>query len=265
MASFRPLGQFIQFFLDDGTVNAGGSVTFYETDLTTLKNTYSEPSLTVLNSNPVTLDAAGRPSTDVWGSGVYGAVLADSFGATIQTLNNIQSGADPGLTIPALVTSDFLTNDGSNLLWAPVSQVPDPTGSNGFYLTTDGTLVNWAALPAATQPDIVVDSSSFRGGTSSNTSKYLVQMGNDSAPASGLPQTSKVITFPKAFTVCQIAFAYPTTNSQPGGPVVSYNTSAPSSTGVTFGFDIAEGNPTQANFVNPVPFSWVAHGFLTVS
>jgi hypothetical protein len=264
MASFRPLGQFIQFFLDDGTVNNGGSVTFYETDLTTLKNTYSDPALTVLNPNPVGLDAAGRPNSDIWGSGVYGAVLEDENGITIQTLNNIQSGADPGLVIPSLIADYFLTNDGSNLLWQAIKQLPDPTGSSGFYLTTDGTLVSWAALPAPPAPDIVVDSSSFRGGVSTNTSKFLVQVGSDSAPASGLPQTSKVITFPKAFTVCSIAMCMPTTNSQPGGPVVSYNTSAPSSTGVTFGFDIAEGNPTQANFVNPVPFQWVAIGFLTV-
>ena len=48
MASFRPLGQFVQYFLADGSVNAGGSITFYQTDLTTLKNTYSDPGLTVL-------------------------------------------------------------------------------------------------------------------------------------------------------------------------------------------------------------------------
>ena len=85
MASYRPLGQFNQYFLNSGAVNNGGSITFYETDLTTLKATYSDDGLTIVNSNPVLLDSAGRLSTDVWGSGNYGAVIKDRLGTVIET------------------------------------------------------------------------------------------------------------------------------------------------------------------------------------
>lgn len=190
MASFRPLGQFVQYFLDDGTINAGGSVTFYETDLTTLKNTYSDPGLTVLNPNPVTLDADGRLANDVWGSGVYGAVLADSGNVTIQTLNNIQSGADPGLVIPSLVTGDFLTNDGSNLLWNSVLQVPDPTGSSGHILSTDGTLAFWATPSSVGVPTVTDGTSSIVLGTK----KWI--FGSGIFPATGTSTTTVSITFP---------------------------------------------------------------------
>ena len=194
MSSFRPLGQFIQYFLDDGQVNAGGSVTFYETDLTTLKNTYSDPALTVLNSNPVTLAADGRLSADVWGSGVYGAVLKDASGTVIETRNNIQSGADPGFSIPALVASEFLTNDGSNLLWQAIQQVPDPTGSAGDILGTDGTLVFWQSLATLNIPVITPGASSLKIGT------VLIQWGSASVAASGTNTANATVFFSPAFS-----------------------------------------------------------------
>lgn len=194
MASFRPLGQFNQYFLDDGSVNAGGSITFYETDLTTLKDTFSDPDLTVPNSNPVLLDADGRLSTDVWGSGVYGAVLKDSLGTIIETRNNIQSGADPGLVIPALIANAFLTNDGSNLLWSLISQVPDPTGSNGNWLTTDGSNFIWAPLPTPTLPTIVITATSIK------INNLLIQWGTGVMPAPGTSSASVTVNFGTAFS-----------------------------------------------------------------
>lgn len=46
--------------------------------------------------------------------------------------------------------------------------------------------------------------------------------------------------------------------------MVSYPSAAASAVGVTFVFDIAEGSPAQSDVVNPVPFTWVAMGFVTV-
>jgi len=254
MASFRPLGQFIQFFLDDGTVNAGGSITFYETDLTTLKDTYSDPDLTVLNSNPVTLDAAGRPSTDIWGSGVYGAVLADTSGTTIQTLNNIQSGADPGLAIPALVAGEFLSNDASNLLWEEVLQVPDPTGSNGQVVSTDGTLVFWRTLAQLGIPASTIADGSYQLGT------MLIQTGTGTATASGTTTTAATVTFPIAYASTPFAFAVPTNTGLNNSwvPVVMSQTIGTSS--ATFLFDSNSGFPGQGNFTSTQNFRWLAIG-----
>ena len=264
MSSYRPLGQFVQYFLDDGTVNAGGSITFYETDLTTLKDTWSNPSLTTLNSNPVVLDASGRPLTDIWGDGSYGAVIKDSLGAVVETANNIQSGVDPGSEIPTLVTDEFLSNNGSNLLWAPVLQVPDPTGFTNNILFTDGSVPYWGPVPTPADPDIVVGAKSFQAGVSTDTTKFLIQTGTGTAPASGAYQTSLAITFDIVFDTVLYCSAQPIGDSQPGCPVVGYPAANATGTGVTFQFDIAEGNSSQSTFVNACPFYWIAVGLVTV-
>lgn len=264
MSAYRPLGPFPQYFLADGTVNNGGFIHFYQTDLTTLQNTWSDPALTVLNANPVVLDASGRPTTDIWGSAAYGVVITDSLGANPRTFNNIQPDVGSGATIPTLVNGDFLTNNGSVLLWQPIAQLPDPTGHAGQILFTDGTLDYWGAVPAPADPDIAITAASFRAGISTNTSKFLVQMGTATAPASGVYTTSSTITYPIPFTTCLHASAQPLTASNPGGPMVSYPSAASTATGITFVFDVAEGSPTQSTIVNPVPFTWVAMGFVTV-
>jgi hypothetical protein len=256
MASFRPLGQFVQFFLDDGTVNAGGAVTFYETDLTTLKNTYSDPGLTVLNPNPLPLDAAGRPSNDCWGSGVYGCVLKDALGTTIQTLNNVQSGADPGLVIPSLVTGDFLTNDGSNLLWDAIRQVPDPTGLNGYILGTDGTLVLWQALSSLNIPTIE------QTGNALTLGPMKIQWGTGSAPTTGFRQVFTAVTYGVAFSAPAVYVGVmPTSNSVCVGqqlPVPAITSNSASS--FTVQFDSDDFGETNAVFTSPVPFMWFAIG-----
>jgi hypothetical protein len=40
----------------------------------------------------------------------------------------------------------FVTTDGANASWAPVSQVPPQATHNGEFLTTDGTTASWAAI-----------------------------------------------------------------------------------------------------------------------
>lgn len=75
-----------QQFLDaNGAPLSGGSVYFYEPGTTTPKNTYQDSGLTVLNSNPVVLNAAGRAT--IWGNGSYRQVLYDQFGNLIWDAN----------------------------------------------------------------------------------------------------------------------------------------------------------------------------------
>lgn len=265
MSSFRLLGQFVQFFLNDGSVNAGGSVTFYETDLTTLKDTYSDPELTVLNPNPVPLDADGRLSNDVWGSGVYGAVLADAGNVTLQTLNNIQSGADPGLVIPSLVSGDFLTNDGSNLLWSTVLQVPDPTGSSGYVLGTDGTLAIWQPLPAAATNGITVATNGAGGITATATAGspnpiLMIQTGTGSIPASGINQANGTINFPTAFSAPPIVHVTLTTGSAcaSGFPVPNATGIGTTSCGVSF--NNSRDASSGGAITGTVTYNWIAIG-----
>lgn len=199
MAAFRVLDQAPQYLLADGSVNAGGKLTFYETDLTTPKNTWSDKALSVLNSNPVIMDAAGRTLTDVWGDGEYGVVMSDADDNVIWTRNNVQGGAgDPSLEIPTPLDVDyFLTNDGSSLLWRYVRQVADPAGHAGQVYFSDGELGYWGALPNI--PDLPADGiddtpTSVRIGTT------LQQWGSDTFPATGGQETSKAVTFGEEFS-----------------------------------------------------------------
>jgi lysophospholipase L1-like esterase len=70
-----------QFFDNNGNPLVGGSVTFYIPNTSTLKNTWQDPEMTVLNTNPVILDARGEAK--IWGNGVYRQVLKDSSGNLI--------------------------------------------------------------------------------------------------------------------------------------------------------------------------------------
>lgn len=83
-ATLLPNGQ-QQFLNGNGQPYAGGSVTFYSNfpACTILKNTWSNSAQTVLNTNPVVLDSAGRAT--IFGSGTYCQVLKDSSGNTIWT------------------------------------------------------------------------------------------------------------------------------------------------------------------------------------
>lgn len=244
-----------------------GSLTFYDLGTTNPRDTWSDPDMAPahLNPNPVNLDSAGRPSVAIFLDGDYTIKLTDGLngtGATIWTAD-VVPGADAAFTIPPLVNGQFLTNDGATLQWSAIIQVPDPTGQNGKVLTSTGAGTTWTTLPSAPTLDIVVAANSQRVGDGVSTNKALTQGGTATAPATGTPTTTQAVVFTTTYTTTPIVIAQPTSNSQPGGPVVVELT-AISTTGFTARFDVAEGNSGNANIVNPVPFNWIAFGNKTV-
>lgn len=79
-ASLLPNGE--QQFIDgDGVPYAGGFVYFYIPNTSTPKNTWQDVGETILNTNPVILNADGRAV--IYGSGQYRQVLTDSLGNTV--------------------------------------------------------------------------------------------------------------------------------------------------------------------------------------
>jgi microcystin-dependent protein len=71
-----------QTFLDlNGKPLSGGSVAFYIPNTTTLKSTWQDAAQTILNTNPVALDASG--SAVIYGTGSYRQVVKDRTGTTI--------------------------------------------------------------------------------------------------------------------------------------------------------------------------------------
>jgi hypothetical protein len=64
-----------QFFDSNGKPLAGGVVYFYIPNTSTFKSTWQDPSQTILNTNPVILDASGEAL--IWGAGTYRQVVYD--------------------------------------------------------------------------------------------------------------------------------------------------------------------------------------------
>jgi microcystin-dependent protein len=123
-ATLLPNGQ-QQFINGSGVPYASGKVYFYSNYPTCsiLKNTWSDNAGSVLNTNPVILDSAGRAT--IFGSGAYCQVLKDSNDNTIWTkytsdtssASNLGWGGTSGGTANAqtLSVSTFTQVDGQTL------------------------------------------------------------------------------------------------------------------------------------------------------
>lgn len=80
VATFLPNAK--QYFTDpNGLPLAGGSVYFYVPATTTPKNTWQDAAQTILNTNPVVLDASG--TAIIFGTGDYRQIVKDAAGNTI--------------------------------------------------------------------------------------------------------------------------------------------------------------------------------------
>jgi hypothetical protein len=261
MAAFRLFGQFPRFLLNSGEVNSGGYIATYENDLSTPKLTYSDFALTIPNPLVIQLDAFGMPETDIWGDGVYGAVLSTNAEVEIATANNIQSGTDPGVEIPALVTGQFLTNNGSIMQWQAINQVPDSTGlGTNVVLYGDNTGGSfWDELP--TPEDVPI----------TNTTTYVIigtlkiLWGTGTVPAAPSAKTASVsITFPSAFSGTPYHVQPCNTSSggsAPSGAIPTLAYTSASTTGCSITANIPDDDSNSVwKLGNATPFSYVAYG-----
>ena len=73
-----------------GAPLVGGQLFFYANNTTTPQNTYSDPGLTIANTNPVVLNANGQPSVDIFLQNLsYTVVLQDANNNTLWSANNV--------------------------------------------------------------------------------------------------------------------------------------------------------------------------------
>ena len=265
---FFPIGT--QFFTNDGKVLADGSLSFFDSGTTDPRTTYSDPELTTPNSQPVELDGAGRPNTDIWGDGSYRVVLKDSLGATIATLDDV-SGPQ-GIPDPSLQSGLFLTNDGTDLFWAPILQVPDPDGETpGYVLTTDGANYQWDALPEPPTPEatptVEIGATTLEIGSAAGGERILFQTGTATAPASGSQSATINVTFDTQFKTLIFATAQAQTfnpSAAVGGgfsPVVTIPNS--SNSGMTINVNTnGWGHGGNRNLINTTQLWWMAIGLV---
>lgn len=243
----------------------GGSLQFYSINTTTPKNTWSDENLTILNTNPVILDGGGRANTDIFLNGDYTVVCKDSGGSTIWT-RDVISGAVAGQTIPALVNGQFLSNDGSNLLWSAIRQLPDATASTGQVPVTNGggpsgyTLQN---LPSFTNPLTIAALSSGLVKMVNGANAVTLTWGTDTVAPSGSPVATKAFTF-NGVTYNATPRVFATINggagiANPSGGIPGSGVTGINLTGATFNIDTNAFGST-INITQSVPFLWFAIG-----
>lgn len=260
MTAFRVFPPFTVFIDSQGAPLAGGSVEFYDTGTTTPRVVYGDKALTINNGSTLALDSAGRLAVgDCWASGSYRVRLYSSDAVLIDEYEDVEIPGGAGTTLPTLAIDELITSDGSVLVATTRREVPDPTGQADKVLSSDGTVLTWVAKPvdgaagAAGVSDVTSSATGFTVGTNS------VQLGDATCAASGTFKASDTVTFPVAFASAPRVFVLPTTNSH-SAPVVPELTSAPSATGFTVSFDIAEGSGGSSSVTNPIPYAWIAIG-----
>lgn len=117
-----------------------GTVTFYANLTTTKATIYSDEALTITQSNPYTLDAAGRITGDVRFTGTLTLTIHDKDGAFVRTLDNVKNSLSLATLVAvnyaamrALASSEFtdgqvITNTG--------------TGEGGDFVVRTGTVTD---------------------------------------------------------------------------------------------------------------------------
>ena len=126
MSTTQFLGSKFKSFKGDGTVNASGTVEFFEPGgaFSIYVSSYSDSSLVTPNSNTVTLDSAGE--ADIWVGVVADVRIRDSAGVTVDTFLNWNPASMP---VTAVTTATTLTASSSGTLIRTTAAITLPIAS----------------------------------------------------------------------------------------------------------------------------------------
>ncbi len=148
-----------QTFWDaNGNPLAGGSVGIYQPGTLTPVNTYEDQGLTILNANPITLDASGRAI--IWGPSntSYRQIVQDSLGNTIWD------------QVTSTELSNPMTTPGDLIVGASAgTPARVALGASGYYLQSSGGTVTWSNPNPLTSPGDI-----YIGGTAGAPSRLAI-------------------------------------------------------------------------------------------
>ena len=141
-----------QFFDDAGNALASGKLFFYETETTTLKNTYSDSALSTPNTNPVILYGEGRVATgdgEIFLSGDYKVRLTDSSDVQLWERDPVSSVDDltREWTNGSTYNKDQIVIGSNTLFYISLTDNNtgnDPTTDDGSNWTRIQFLQDWA-------------------------------------------------------------------------------------------------------------------------
>lgn len=120
-----------QFFDNNGVPLSGGLIYTYLAGTSTPQATYTSASGNIQNSNPIVLDSAGRPPSEIWlTSGIsYKFVLQTAAFVQIWTMDNLQG-------LPSAGQERYITaTQGQTVCPVPFNYL---VGSNSLYVFVNG-------------------------------------------------------------------------------------------------------------------------------
>ena len=120
-----------QFFDNDGVPLSGGLIYTYLAGTSTPQATYTSASGSIQNSNPIVLNSAGRPPSEIWlTSGVsYKFVLQTAAFVQIWSMDNLQG-------LPSAGQEGYITaTQGQKVCTVPFNYL---VGSNSLYVFVNG-------------------------------------------------------------------------------------------------------------------------------
>lgn len=183
-----------QIFSNSGVPLAGGKIYTYQAGTTSPQATYTDPSQTIANANPIILDSSGRVPGEIWliGGAQYKLVLTDSTGVpvgyTYDNISGVNDASYPQVTVsewnlgstPTFVNSTTFTVPGDQRSTYQVNRRVQCTVTAG---TATGTITNSTFGAGVTTIVATYDSTSLDSGLS--TVKYSIL----SATPTSLPGT----------------------------------------------------------------------------
>ena len=119
-ASLLPNGK--QQFIDiNGSPLVGGTVGLYIPSTLTPKNTWQNSAQSILNTNPIILDARGEAI--IWGAGTYRQIVKDASGNTIwdQITNGYGTGSGGSTTTITVSNSPYTISANDSVVFCDVS------------------------------------------------------------------------------------------------------------------------------------------------
>lgn len=245
---------------------ADGTLQFYSYQTTTPKVTYSDRDLTIPNANPVELDASGRAETEIWLDGEYTVVLRDADNTVIWT-RDVVPEVSPTTTLPDPTTlpGGTVKSNGTGYELELELALPDPTDSAGQMVVVngDGTGYNLQPIPEPEDPVTTVSTNSVTFGMDTGD-KWMILKGAGTAPVTNTQKTSLPVSFSPPFKSGSVPFVSvtPLNTQADGGAMVGYADGAPTASGFTAAFDVAEGDSANANVTVAVNFAWMAQGIV---
>ena len=179
-------GAAAQFFDNNGIPLAGGLLYTYAAGTSTPLATYTTQQATILNSNPIVLDSAGRVPNEIWLTSTYAYkfVLTNSLGAQVWSYDNLV-GINSNFTAYSLQEQTFTATQGQTVFTLTgISYVPGTNNLSVFvngskqivttnYLETSSTVVTFlTGLNVGDVVDFITAISTSTTATSSNNISY---------------------------------------------------------------------------------------------